>query len=576
METMSSSSELSDIASPESDTTSSASFQTAFQSPHGIAAMHPLAASSYATARELPRVLKNHCQIYLEEHLYSGALGLLNSLLTAGFSRQTVTAKPVHVPPSTHLALLNTLLIHPSHTTRAAGSDRLEIGSQVLDYLRNLLAIAGPISAPFKDAFQFHGSRYARGIRQIEDDDDIDGDQINNKLTGDDAIWNRAQDFWAVVGWAFNCSRLHPHRWRYWKIWLEYMLDVLEADLEVRKRNDGESSPRSNVPKWTDVRESIVVMYIRQTAGSSRHASKTILHSIFADGDAPSLAKFPEIFNKETKGLPSEDKKRKRLATLDIDKDQFGDYFDDDFVDSGPSDGEYPGTPGTPRTPSRKAGDIVTIETAESIPLRIRLMGLLADVAICLPTEFKEHHDYTSEVCGLLKQQPLTFFQHFVSDMGAHLNGHFERDMLATLLDTLLPSDYVDPREVVPDSSSLVVNADVLAKCYLPHHANNVDPEDNARLALILENLIQKLSVEDIRVSRLELVTAAEKGIEARQARAKVRRAYRKSKKSQQKALYTRDDHAKEMMNLAGERILLYIDAMGAEPEDDPDREMTD
>ncbi|KAF9877338.1 hypothetical protein CkaCkLH20_05038 [Colletotrichum karsti] len=574
-------SELSAVSSPDS-------FRTAFQSPEGTDAMDaqvdppPLA---YSMASQLPRELKAHCQIYLEEHLYNGALGLLNSLLTSGYSRKDVTKTNAQVPPPTHLALLNTLIIHPSSTTRAAGADRLEVGSQALDYLRNLLAIAGPINAGFQNAFQFYGGAGRGRNRYVEEDDDeIDGDQISNKMAVEDSIWHRAPDFWAVVGWAFNCSSAHPHRWRFWKTWLEFMLEVLDADYEERKRMDeAAQTPDRKKAAVENRREAMIVTYIKQRAQYNRQGLKTILQAVLADGYSKSLAAFPEIFNKETKGLPSEDTKRRRMITLDIDNDQFGDYFDDDLVESEPeSQPGTPNTPATPRTPSRKAGNPVTSDVAESIPLRLRLFNLLAKVSMEIPKDFfQKHDDYVKELCTLLRQTtPLPFFQQFISDMGTHLDDAFRIDILLHELDCLLPRSYMEPGNVASSENGMKVTAEVLELCYLPHPADTSAIQENVRLALILENLLYKIPPDEIRNSRDKLRAAAQVGVEARKW--KTRNSGQKVRKSKkQKELCDRDRYATETLDLVGERILLYIEIMGGTDEEgldetDSDEEMTD
>ncbi|KAK2011124.1 hypothetical protein LZ32DRAFT_587301 [Colletotrichum eremochloae] len=576
--------ELSSPLSDVSAVSSPVSFRTAFQSPDvADAKSTPLTPARlkpmYSPASQLPRELKEHCQVYLEEHLYSGALGLYNGLLTAGHSRKDKLKKPVHVPPPAHLALLNTLAIHPSHTTRAAGPDRLEIGSQTLGYLRSLLAIVGPVNAGLKDAFQFHGAQYGRRNRyHEEEEDDLDGDQItNNKLAAEESIWQRAQDFWSVVGWAFNCSRIHPHRWRFWKIWLEFMLEVLETDVYERKRMDEDALTSSDAPQdWTNMSESILVMYIRQKTDSGRGALRMILQAVFADGSTSSMAKFPEVFNKETKGLASDDKKRKRTTTVDIDNDQFGDYFNDP-TDSEPSDTGSPGTPRTSRTPETKSGDAIVPALAESIPLRLRLMELMSEVAYNLPETFVDHNDYVTELCRLLKQQPLSFFHQFITDMNVYVqryDGAFKIDLLTIQLDQLLPSGYIDPRTVYRDEGNgIVINVDVMEQCYLGTNANTIDPDDNARVALILESLLHLLPAEAIREASDRLREAVVRGIEAREAKAKGsgRRGATTATRAGRgrKGPNARDLLAREMMDLAGERMLLYIDIIAAHTADE-------
>ncbi|KAK1999949.1 hypothetical protein LX36DRAFT_655008 [Colletotrichum falcatum] len=580
--------DLSSPLSSVSSVSSPRSFRTAFQSPDAAGAKSaPLTPARlkpmYSPASQLPRELKDHCRVYLEEHLYSGALGLYNSLLTSGHSRKDKLKKPVHVPPPVHLAFLNTLAIHPSHTTRAAGSERLEIGSQTLSYLRNLLAIVGPINAGLREAFQFHGAQYGRRNRyDEEEDDDFDGDQIaHNKLAREESIWQRAQDFWSVVGWAFNCSRIHPHRWRFWKVWLEFMLEVLETDVYERKRMDEDARNSLDAPQeWVNMGESILAMYIRQKTDAGRGALRMILQAVFADGSTSSMAKFPEVFNKETKGLASDDKKRKRTATLDIDNDQFGDYFNDP-TDSEPSDTGSPGTPRTlrtSRTPQTKSGEAMVPVLAESMPLRLRLMELLTEVAYNLPETFMDHNDYATELCRLLKQQPLSFFHQFINDMNVYIqryDGAFKIDLLTVQLDQLLPSGYMDPRKVCKnEGNGIVINADVLEQCYLGTTANTIDPDDNARVALILESLLHTLPAEDFREASDRLREAVVQGIEAREA--KTKGSGRRSAGRSRRGPNARDLLAREMMDLAGERMLLYIDIMAAHASDEGEGENED
>jgi hypothetical protein len=57
---------------------------------------------------------------------------------------------------------------------------------------------------------------------------------LNLDMGQSDSLWSRAEDFWHAVGWAFNCSVLHPERWERWQVWLQYMCEVMEDDWEQR------------------------------------------------------------------------------------------------------------------------------------------------------------------------------------------------------------------------------------------------------------------------------------------------------------------------------------------------------
>jgi hypothetical protein len=140
-----------------------------------------------------------------------------------------------------------------------------------------------------------------------------------------------AKDFWHMVGWAFNCSVKHPKRWKYWKVWLDFMLDVLDADWKEREAQDRETQADSGDHfVYKTVRQSLLVQYLSDAKGRSS-AVKRIVRSAFADGEPDSLREFPEVFPNETKELKAQTgQKRKRGGV----EHRFGDY-DDDEAESG-------------------------------------------------------------------------------------------------------------------------------------------------------------------------------------------------------------------------------------------------
>lgn len=140
-----------------------------------------------------------------------------------------------------------------------------------------------------------------------------------------------AKDFWHMVGWAFNCSVKYPRRWTYWKVWLDYMLDVLDADWVERERQDREDEPPNRAGDSDDeyeykmLRQSLLVNYLSETAGRSS-SMKRVVRSAFADGSPESLAEFPEVFPNETREVKHQNgQKRKR-----DDHRKFGDYDDEE------------------------------------------------------------------------------------------------------------------------------------------------------------------------------------------------------------------------------------------------------
>lgn len=218
---------------------------------------------------------------------------------------------------------MSALLIHPRHTNQAPADARVDLTSHCINFLRNLLAILGPINANLAEAFSFskytnRTSRRSRNTLELDDGSSAsDNEDVTEGMKGIIAnrgrIRNCAKDFWQVVGWAFNCSVKYPKRWKYWKVWLDYMLDVLDTDWNERSSTGSDSGTVN----------SLLVKYLSEAKGRSS-AMKRVVRSAFADGTPDSLKEFSEIFANETKELkPQNGQKRKRDSPV---KHEFGDY----------------------------------------------------------------------------------------------------------------------------------------------------------------------------------------------------------------------------------------------------------
>jgi hypothetical protein len=199
----------------------------------------------------------------------------------------------------------------------------------------------------------------------------------------------RAQDFWHVVGWAFNCSIRHPKRWEYWRIWLEYMLEVLKADWKERTRLDEEENKTRRsldariAQSRTWLKNSILLGYLPERGGSST-AVRRAVKSIFADGSIESLRAYPEVFEKETREqVRQTGTKRKREQKVDIDEDNFGDYIgDDEYEGQDPTfDSSQPTPPLRDQNDgaSLRAGNSSIFGGPEAIALRLRLLALVSN-----------------------------------------------------------------------------------------------------------------------------------------------------------------------------------------------------
>ncbi|KAG6019958.1 hypothetical protein E4U41_003024 [Claviceps citrina] len=506
----------------------------------------------YREARQLDRELKDHCQIFLEEQLYTSAIHLLNSTLGSGMSRRTPNNRPALIPPPSHLALLNTLTVHPSHTTRAETPGLQEVSALALDYLRNLLAVVGPVNAGFRAAFQFHApSRWHRrsGYNSAGSDSDMsdgdgdgssrdrDRDRVKGRMANQTSLWTRGQDLWSTVGWAFNTSSLHPRRWRYWKLWLGFMLDVLEADWTERERRDNqdnrdsaayesEGDPAGN--ETVAARAGSMISMHMWPGTDGQMPLQKMIKALFADGSPLSSSTFPEVFDKEPRGPRTGSKnkatnKRKRDRVLDLENDKFGDYFDDDSLSSGISE---PPTPQKPRAAARTGDTFGSLQPGlvESVPLRLRFFKLLSAATHTLGKRselIRLFEDFSLSV----KSLRLELFALFVSQRENPLLPEVHVTIIKQLFDCLLPNNYPDPRKVDPEADAMgCLTAYMLERCYACLPANTVALEDNAKLSLVVESAVQLLWLSDMVEHSAGLEAACERGILAREDKAKKRR----------------------------------------------------
>lgn len=345
-------------------------------------------------------------------------LNLLSNVFTAGISHPITATAPACVPSPKYLQIASTLLVHPLHTNRASNKERLEIGSRSITLLRNVLHDVGPRAAHLEQAFAFPTSANTTGRNtrrgriaaesydgESNSDEETHGDGIKGAVS-QQGVFRRAKDFWRIVGWAFNCSVRYPKRWRYWKVLLEYLLEVLDDDWNEREATDEEEYQEKRRAKQQSesqekyrasvepdlegdqlvrehrmLRDSLLIRYL---SGFDYKYSSTPLRRIvkaaFADGSAQSLKEFPEIFDDETKEMKDiSTHKRKRDEKVDVTGDmEFGDY--DGENDDG--DALFEISDGSP-SPDLKANEVgapayaSTIGDSDAIILRQKVMTLV-------------------------------------------------------------------------------------------------------------------------------------------------------------------------------------------------------
>jgi hypothetical protein len=344
---------------------------------------------------------------------------------------------------------------------------------------------------------------------------ETDTETIECELANAGSLWAQAENFWQVVGWSFNCSVLHKRRWERWRAWLTYMLDMLEAEWEVRERmTDDNALETSLIVRYMDSRRAI--------AGRERR----IVRGIFADGRTKSNAEFGEIWKNETKELKKDTDVRKIETKIDIEADNFGDYMDDENqADLEDSTSEYV-------TPASDTNDDQTdlfpdvsgfLGGMDSIHLRVRLLALLSKVAYYVPESFTDINSLYDIYVEHIRVLPIPAFfllmspptlRHFAPEAANALTQYILRSMIAASA----PS---------PEKDDL--SQDTLETYYLPFAANTNSIVDNTKVSLCVEALLRLLVIHtELGLAWTpSLHEAVETGIKARFDKAKKKQTRR-------------------------------------------------
>jgi hypothetical protein len=443
-----------------------------------------------------------------------------------------------------------TLSVHPQWTNRSTEPENVKIANDALFLLKHVNSIVGGASAKFTSAFKFFDKSDSRDRRRRTGDhaDNPEDDRkLKIKMANEGAIWNLAEDFWAVVGWAFNCSCQYPKRWERWKPWLEFMLDALEDDLQERisavepMRQDGREAAANTL-----LSESLIAQYCLAT-GDGRSGKRRVMRAILANGCKRDLVEFHEIWKNETK--PPKEKKMEELVSkkkIDFDKEEYGDYMDKD--DSEDEEETSPSTPKatTSARSSRKRGrpsSATPDVDAESdysvssdyggylaVQLRQRLIALvgillsfsltdsdtvqLIQISVHYEHAFMEAEDCFDQVTEFLRPLPLDTFMLFVSPPTQWLEPHSHASLFQNLLRPIISSE-------APTYHADTMTQIEFEKHFLPYPANYTNYVENVRVSLLVETLLRLLFRHSALIVNDSLKKKLDEGIKAREAKAK-------------------------------------------------------
>lgn len=500
---------------------------------------------SYRNVQPLPAQLLDNCTVCIEEQLFSQAIPLLLSAITAGNG----TSRPAYVPPTQHLSLLVTLVVHPSMTTRTLSKEKQTAANDALRYLRHLNSLTAADSSGLTKALQFRDTGSSRSkrartrISDVSSDDELeDPGRIRSTYAKKDSLFANAEDFWAAVGWAFNCSVAHPNRWDRWRLWLEFMLDVLEDDLDAKHRQARESHEgRDKV-----LSKSLIAHYLAPYVEQGRNSKRRIMRAILADGTQSSLNLFPSIYPNET--LPPKSKTDTKIGekrALDLDQGDFGDYFDSDSDSNNTTPGQTQksartsarhsannlsrqDSPALPDTPKSSAASpntpLATHGGYDSLRLRQRLLTLLTNFSSLAPTLFLDNEDLFDLYTEFLRPLPLPIFSFFLLPSNTASNGSrvMDANSLASLTQMLLRPLL---SSAAPVSNANSLTAESFATHFAPFAANVSNVGENARVGICVEGLLRLLWSEGVLAGagdevKLRACEAVEEGIAARERRA--------------------------------------------------------
>lgn len=383
--------------------------------------------------------------------------------------------------------------------------------------------IEDPTYPYVRQAFTFPAERTRRRprghrntTRSLSPDEADDIDHLYCEAANDKSLWFRADDFWHIVGWAFNCSAAYKQRWERWKLWLTIMLDFLERDWDVCVRQ----SQHNEEEQEAVLQQSLIWQYIAGDGQSmTRTTRRRIARAILAIASPDSLKDYSEIWENEAEEPEEPPKKKQKLGNVDFETGEVADYDSDEEMRDAPASGRFT------RAIERKAeadlaldlpdidngsldlnGAIERLGGSDAIALRQRLLALVAQVAERLPNQFTTLSDWFDNVVENLRYLPTMLFHVFLTTLA------IPRPMkYAFLANLLLP--FVSG--TIPDYFRYEPTQEHFESVLLPMKGSQ-SFATNAKISLILEQLFMLMLTGDQFKATNALREAMETGIQAR------------------------------------------------------------
>ena len=168
------------------------------------------------------------------------------------------------------------------------------------------------------DAWQFSESTGRRGVRDAsigagvmgENSEAFEDDKLDLKFARRESVFDRGDDFWAVIGWGFTCAcakgkgkseKWMRRRWEgAWRRWIGVVVEGLERDWVER----GEVENMLGGPEVAgDMGRagSLVLKYLPDMAGSA--GIRRVVRAVFANGRGRMGGEWKEVWAGETDAL---------------------------------------------------------------------------------------------------------------------------------------------------------------------------------------------------------------------------------------------------------------------------------
>ena len=157
---------------------------------------------------------------------------------------------------------------------------------------------------------------------------------------------------------------------------------------------------------------------------------------------------------------------------------------------------------------------------------------------------------------------PLPIFSALINSSMSALRLQSQVTLYQGILTVLLPSSAVSPAKVDRaryDADEL--SPAIIERCYLPYPANTIAVENNAKVSLLVENLVQIVLRNSTEKFSGEFRKAVETGIQAREAKAKKKTTGARGGRGKRGANNNEDDvEAAMVLEMSGERLRVLAD----------------